>query len=184
MAGRSFTFGPRCIGVASTLLAFCSVIARGGLSSADTPSEIRRNYQVIIERNPFGLRPTAPPVPATNAAVRTPETELILTGIVTLGLSRWAFFVADDRVQPPYPFGLRVGEEDRGVRVLAIHPHSKSVELLNNGEYVMLSFESHGVKDPMAVKSAEQKFVEEHVRAHERRYREERERARSENTTR
>ncbi|MFO1502179.1 MAG: hypothetical protein U1G07_28030, partial [Verrucomicrobiota bacterium] len=46
----------------------------------NTPDPQERNYRVIIDRNPFGLKP--PPPPPTNPPTLTqPKDEVLLTGI-------------------------------------------------------------------------------------------------------
>lgn len=132
-----------------------------------------QQYNVIAERNPFGLRK---PVPQTPPAASPAEAiaDLKLTGILRFSTNRVAYLVALDRLRSPRYLGLREGEEEGGIRVLAIHPATTTVEILQEGRHRMLSFEKHGIQDPIEVRNAEQRFVEEHVRAHEARYEAER----------
>ena len=58
--------------------------------------QLKENYQSIIERNPFGLKPPPTPAPVTNALPEVkPKVEIFLTGITSVGhpqLPRQAYF--------------------------------------------------------------------------------------------
>src|SRR3954462_7731569 len=65
------------------LLAMLGGCVLGSTVFAVPASELKENYQSIIERNPFGLHP--PPPPPTNNVivpkVEKPKREVFLTGI-------------------------------------------------------------------------------------------------------
>src|SRR5438046_8014196 len=85
------------IGTALVVLAQASI---GGNESHD------RAYEVIVDRNPFGLRPppTNAPAPPTNQA----KTNLKLTGFTTLGQKRAFFVWTDDRTKTNEPITLAI----------------------------------------------------------------------------
>src|SRR5580765_3423291 len=61
----------------------------GGCLAVGTPpavfAETTPNpYQVIVERNPFGLKPVPPPPEPAPVAPATPPGKVILTGITTI----------------------------------------------------------------------------------------------------
>jgi hypothetical protein len=134
-----------------TLVTFLAPIALISLSAA-LSAEVRDNpYQLIIERNPFGLKPPPPPPPApieTNAPAAPPP-DIKLTGITTLlGTPRVMLQVEDKQTKKPSFPMLAEGESDMSgaVTVLAIDPDNLKVRIKNGDAETTLDFKTHGVK--------------------------------------
>jgi hypothetical protein len=125
---------------------------------------------------PAGFKPTRPPsaaaltpaLPSANST--TPSNsppELSLTGIVDLSPKKWACLLRLERGLPAKPYTLREGESMDGVEVLAIDAPAGKVTVRNAGVPMVLTFLTHGRPAAEQTLLAEQKFVEDHVRAHE-----------------
>jgi hypothetical protein len=120
------------------------------------PADLKENYQPIIDRNPFGLKP--PPPPPTNnvtaSVVEKPKTEIFLTGIVSIGypkLPKQAFLMTkvQNQKEPNY-YALTEGVEKDGIKILAIDEVNKKVRINTDSGETMLSFQTHGIAAPAA----------------------------------
>jgi hypothetical protein len=110
-------------------------------------SAVDRNYRVIVERNPFGLKP--PPPPPTNAPVAAPaKDEVLLTGITSIGSLRAYFMTKAPQAKQPEYFCLGVKDIGHGVEVVDIDPAGKSVRVRNSGVESVMTFAANGVKPP------------------------------------
>ena len=107
----------------------------------------RRDYSVIFERNPFGLRP--PPPPKTSPGpVKVASDEVFLTGITAIREER-AYFMSKPRPgQAPEYYSLTVGEARNSLEVLGIDPEAKTVRVRRDGLEMVMSFQANGVKPP------------------------------------
>jgi hypothetical protein len=112
-----------------------------GAAVADVPTEAVNPYQVIVDRNPFGLRP--PPQPPTNAPppAKPPTTNIKFTGITYDGKIKRAWLVLSatnyvDRVE---------GEEVDGIKIVKIDEIKSVVEVMQGGNLIPLTFETHGL---------------------------------------
>jgi hypothetical protein len=108
-----------------------------------------RNYQVIVERNPFGLKP--PPTPPTNApAVTQPKDEIFLTGITSIGGPRAYFMTKAPQGKQPEFFSLSPGLDQarNGLEVLAIDLNTRSVRVRSSGSESVMTFAANGIKPP------------------------------------
>src|ERR1051326_372847 len=111
-----------------------------------------RNYRVIVERNPFSIKP--PPPPPTNTPVADkPKDEILLTGITSIGLLRAYFQTQPKPAQGGKPgektteyYCLGVDDKKDGLEVLSIDPVTKSVRVRNSGVESTMTFASNGVK--------------------------------------
>jgi len=115
-------------------------------------ADVKENpYQVIIERNPFGLKPVPPPpeAPKQEAPV-TPPPEIKLTGITgpPLGASPKAFLQVEDKQTKKAEFlrPLAAGEDDKGITIVSIDVENSTVRIRNAGGETTLDFEKNGVK--------------------------------------
>ena len=104
-------------------------------------------YRVIVDRNPFGLKPPPPP-PAEAPPPPPPKVELYLTGISTLFKPKRAYLMAKDlKKDNPY-YSLAENEGRDGVEVLEIDEVNRKVKIKNQGNEVVLTFENNGVPPP------------------------------------
>jgi hypothetical protein len=130
--------------VSAGLMSLLVVTADG---FANEPGADDRNYRVIVERNPFGLKP--PPPPPTNAPVAAaPKDEILLTGMTSLGGLRAYFQSKAPQGKQPEFYSLGVDEKKDGLEVLAIDLANKSVRVRNGGAESLMTFASNGVKPP------------------------------------
>lgn len=126
----------------------------GAMAWADTPEEPSNPYQVILDRNPFGLRP--PPLPPTNnaaAAARTVPTNIKFTGITFDGVDRNAWLILQTG-QTNKPIRLREGEAEDGVKILKIDEVKSIVQVDQSGNVFDLTFEKHGMAPAKPVPGA------------------------------
>jgi hypothetical protein len=120
-------------------------------------TELKENYQSIIERNPFGLKPPLPPATNTTDTVKEkPKTEIFLTGITSIGypkLPKQAYFYTREQgKKDPVYYALSEGDSKDGIRILSIDPQQRKVRVNMNNSETLLSFETHGV--PVAAAAA------------------------------
>jgi hypothetical protein len=114
---------------------------------------LKDNYQPIVDRNPFGLRPPPPP-PTNNVTTPVkdkPKTEIFLTGITSIGSKR-AYLMTKEaagKKEPTY-YTLSEGIERDGIKVLSIDEVARKVRVhtVDEGELI-LSFQTHGVPPPV-----------------------------------
>lgn len=124
-----------------------SLLALTARAVANETGPEERNYQVIVERNPFGLKP--PPPPPTNApAVAQPKDEVFLTGITSIGGARAYFMTKAPQGKQPEYISLGVDESKSGLEVLAIDLNNRSVRVRNGGSESVMTFAANGIKPP------------------------------------
>jgi hypothetical protein len=122
-------------------------------------AEIKENpYQVIIDRNPFALKPIPPPPPPppppveTNTPPAAPEVKL--TGITTLLGAPKAFLQVEDKQAKPakmeFPPALAVGGTFKTLEVLAIDVDAGTVKVRIGDTESTLDFINNGVKSAAA----------------------------------
>lgn len=121
--------------------AFAAVEQTSALESKSTT----RDYQTIVERNPFGLKPPAPPpAPVTN---EPPKLEFYLTGLTSIGAPanpKRAYLMSKDAKTPSY-YSLTEGQSKDGLEILQIDPKSKSVKVRYNGNEKLMTFATDGI---------------------------------------
>jgi hypothetical protein len=121
-------------------------------------AEVKENpYQVIIERNAFGLKPPPPPpVQQTNAPVDVPPAmDVKLTGISTLlGPPKVFLQIQNQQTKKfEFPAALEVGEKLGDIEILAVDPEAGTVRIRSGDAETTLDFDKNGVK-PNAVAGA------------------------------
>ena len=126
------------------------LLAHSIIASNQGPDLRKRDYSVIVDRNPFGLRP--PPPPRTNAVVTPPPEEVLLTGITSLGDERAYFMSKASGKQAPEYYSLGVGEEKDSLEILEIDADAGSVRVRKAGVETVMTFSSNGVKPPPIAK--------------------------------
>ena len=119
-----------------------------GCSAANVCADAVGDYKVILDRNPFGLKPTPlPPPPQTNAPPETP-TKFKLSGLTALFKPPRAMFVNEGVPGKPEYISLPEGQGGGGILVLSngINFAAGTVRVIIAGEERTLSFEKDGLK--------------------------------------
>ena len=134
----------------NTILAAAGVVLMSSDLQAVPAAQLKENYQSIIERNPFGLKP--PPPPPTNAVPEVkekPKLEVFLTGITSIGypkLPKQAYFYTREQGKKDITmYALSEGDGKDGIQVLNIDPEGRKVRVKMDNAETLLSFETHGV---------------------------------------
>ncbi len=122
-------------------------------------AEVKDNpYQVIIDRNPFGLRPPPPP-PSTEPPPPppVPALEIKLTGITTLLGPPRVFLEFTDpttkKTDRPPPLGEGDPYKD-GISIVSIDAENGRVKIRNGDAESTLDFDKNGIKPGAATASA------------------------------
>lgn len=119
-------------------------------------AQLKENYQSIVERNAFGLKP--PPAPVTNIPPPEvkPKVEVFLTGITTVGYPRipkQAYFYTREQGKKEITYyAMSEGDGKDGIQVLNIDPDKRKVRVKMENAETLLSFDTHGV--PIAAAAA------------------------------
>jgi hypothetical protein len=122
-------------------------------------AEVKDNpYQVIIDRNPFGLKPIPPPPPPPdNTPPPPPALDIKLTGITTLLGSPKVFLEFTDpqskKTDRPAPLGEGESYKDN-ISIVAIDAENGRVKIKNGDAETTLDFEKNGIKPGGAVAAA------------------------------
>ena len=130
------------LGLSGILLA--TAARADGTEPADNP------YQVILDRNPFGLKPAPigdPIKPPTN----TVPPNVKLTGITSdsTGRKAWLMIPAAPGKNPQY-FSISEHEKQGEIEVVEIDEKENSVKILNAGAALELNFKDNGLPTPVA----------------------------------
>ena len=123
-------------------------------------AELKDNpYQVIIDRNPFGLRPIPPPpvaVVETNPPAPPPP-DIKLTGITTLlGEPRVMLQVENKQSKKAVFPTMSEGDIDTelGITIVKIDTENMKVRIKNGDAETTLDFKNNGVKPGAGIASA------------------------------
>ena len=118
--------------------------------SFQSRAEVKENpYQIIIDRNPFGLRPIPPPpVPVDPTPPPPPPPSVFITGITTLlGKPKVFLELKDPQTQKiERTSGLVEGEIFKAITVVSIDSENNRVQVKNGDAESWLDFEKSGVK--------------------------------------
>jgi hypothetical protein len=109
-------------------------------------------YQVIIDRNPFGLQDVPPPPDPTLTNPPPVKVDVKFTGITSDGGTKRAWLMiptGPGRAQPKYFSAAEGGGED-DITVVEINESETTVKILNAGVPVVLNFKDHGLAAPAA----------------------------------
>ena len=122
----------------------------------------------------------AMPLAAVAAATNAPPvaTEYKLTGWVLQKNTRSVFLIRHEPNNQSRQIQLREGEKFQELEILKINPEKKSVRVRYDGVEGDMSFDSHGIRPLQTAEEqgkefvqVHRKFVNDHARAHEARYR-------------
>lgn len=118
--------------------------------SFQSRAEVKENpYQIIIDRNPFGLRPVPPPPPPpSNEPPPPPPLGVAMTGITTLLGPPKVFleFTDAQTKKVERPSALLEGDSFKAITVVSIDPENNRVKIKNGDAESWLDFEKNGVK--------------------------------------
>jgi len=138
-----------------TLIGFwAALLACAGAQAVtprSSPSASSNRFDVIPERNMFGLRPQAI---ATNAQLpEIPVPKVVLKGITTVSEPKKALLNVLPQAkpgQPPKEEALILGENQRegDIEVLRIDEHARTVKIDNSGKQMTLTFEETTNAEP------------------------------------
>ena len=133
--------------------AIASILGTVALAGFSTGAyaEIKDNpYQVIIDRNPFGLRPPPPPPePKKEEPPPVPAPEIKLTGITDLLGSPRVMLQVEDKQTKKFSFPtIAEGDSDSasGIAVLSIDLENQRVRIKNGEAETTLDFKNNGIK--------------------------------------
>ena len=124
-------------------LALCST-ASARAAAADNP------YQMVVDRNVFGLKP--PPPPPDPEATKTPPPKITLQGFTTFGGIKRVLLKAQMPAKPGEPpkgeqsFILAEGQRDGDIEVLEIDTRAGTVKVNDFGTITSLDFTNNGIK--------------------------------------
>src|SRR5690349_15889726 len=133
------------------------LLSGAGKALAIPLSELKDNYQPIIDRNPFGLKPPPPP-PTNNTTANVkekPKLEFFLTGITSVGFPRipkQAYLMTREQNKSTNFYALSEGIEKDGIKILNIDDTGRKVRIHTDEGEMMLSFQTHGIAPPASPK--------------------------------
>lgn len=132
------------------IVALLGAAVLGSSAWAVPATELKENYQSIIERNPFGLKPPPPPQSDKPTEKEKPKAEIFLTGITSIGFPKFPkqayFYTMEQGKKDPVYYALSEGDSKDGIKVMNIDPQQRKVRVNMNNSDTVLSFETHGVK--------------------------------------
>ena len=137
------------------LLCATAVSMLGGTALAvPSSTELKENYQSIIERNPFGLHPPPEPKPATNTIEKpAPKQKIFLTGITSIGYPRipkYAYLKTEEEgKKEPNFYSLQEEQSKDGITILQIDDKNKKVKIRTPDGERVLSFATDGIAAPV-----------------------------------
>lgn len=119
-----------------------------GVAVSPVRADVVGDYKIILERNPFGLKPPPePPAPQTNAPPETP-TKFKLSGITGIFRPARAMFVDEGVPNKVQFFSLSEGQTQGSLKVLpgGIDIKAGTVRVEIAGVERTMSFEKDGLK--------------------------------------
>jgi hypothetical protein len=125
----------------------------GSTIAAATPRN-PADYEAIVKRNPFDLRPPQPPPPPPPPPA-PPPSNIELTGLVTAWGRKQVLMTIKDAKGQPVNKALSVGDPpDDGIEVLDLNMATGEVRVRNRGVESLLSLKTHGAKVPVGAAPA------------------------------
>lgn len=130
------------------LLCILAALQLAGDARAVTPSRNATDYDGVLQRNPFKLRPPDPPAPPPKPP-EAPPSNLELTGLSTAFGHQTAYM----NVKNPkgaVAESFTVGEPPKeGIQVLSLNISTGEVRVSNRGVESVLSLDKNGAKPPV-----------------------------------
>jgi hypothetical protein len=122
---------------------------------ADVTEALDQRYQVIIDRNAFGLKPP-PPIGTIQTNQPPPPVNIKLTGITRdfAGVKAWMVIPAQPgpgKTSNPQYLTIPEHEKQGDIEVLEINEKEGTVKILNTGTPVELNFKENGMPTPAAM---------------------------------
>jgi hypothetical protein len=136
------------------ILAMGSVLL-GAAVRADVTEAPDQRYQVIIDRNAFGLKP-APKISTIQTNKPLAPVNIQLSGITkdSAGLKAWMVIPAQTghgKSSNPEYLSIPEHEKQGDIEVLEINEKESTVKILNAGTPVELNFKDNGLPTPAAM---------------------------------
>jgi hypothetical protein len=133
----------KTVGAVLTAAAMLSII-----TLARETKNASRDYQPIIDRNAFGLKP--PPEPPVVAPVTNPppKAEFYFVGYTTLGYPKnpkRAYFAAKDPAKKNGNFSLLEGQQSDGLTLLEVNEKTRSIKVHTAEGDRIMDFKNDGV---------------------------------------
>jgi hypothetical protein len=147
-----------CKNMRSRLILLLVMLAGGAaLELQAIPQNLKEDYQPIVTRNPFDLKPIEQPKPVEPPKAPEPvkaKQELYLTGIASIGypkLPKKAFMVIREAGTNSY-YSLREDESRDNLKLIKINDDVKppTVRVSHNGQEMLLSFKTHALPSSAA----------------------------------
>jgi hypothetical protein len=141
-------------GLKNLLALLAAMLLASPAVRAIASTDLKENYQSIIDRNPFGLKPPPPPATNTAAVEQKAKSDIFLTGIVTVGypkMPKRAYIETETLEQgkkEPKFYEFQEDQSQDGITVLAIDEKSQTVKIKSEGAETLLSFKTHGRTPP------------------------------------
>lgn len=119
-------------------------------AQAVTPETSANQYQGIVDRNVFNLRPPPPPINPADLVKKQEPPKITLDGITTI-LGKKETFLTMPGPKPGTPaqtLMLAEGQAEDEVEVTSIDEKAGVVKVVNHGEAQTLDFDHNGTKPP------------------------------------
>lgn len=119
----------------------------------DVNPPANNSYNVIVERNPFGLRPVPPPAPPPTNAPPVQKSEVKFSGITSdsvRGKEVWLVIPPppNKKDQNPQYLRMRENETQGDIQVLEIDDKENTVKIVNAGNTAVLTIKDNGFTTP------------------------------------
>ena len=132
-----------------TIWALISLFLTVAAEAVTSPSS-GNQYQGIVDRNVFNLRPPPPPVNPADLVKKEPPPKITLDGITTI-LGKKETFLTVPGTKPGTPaqtLMLAEGQAEDDVEVTSIDERAGVVKVVNHGDVETLDFDHNGTKPP------------------------------------
>jgi len=131
-----------------------AILAGARLACAEVAESKANDYQIIMVRNPFGLKDPPPPPSPDSTSAAPVKVDVKFTGITAHsdGKKAWLQIPAQPgKSTVPRNLCLAEGEKDGDLQVLEIDEKETTVKILNAGVPVVLNFRENGLAAPTAL---------------------------------